>query len=63
MPSEYVDIRELMDGYKTVPCRECGCDIYVTTDFHPDDWWCRAHTPRTLNVDHLFDDAVVPNVN
>jgi len=57
--SEYTDVRELLDGYKTIPCEKCDSEIYVTNDFRPDEWFCREHTPRRLNVNHLFDDPTV----
>ena len=58
---EYVDVREHMDGYKTVPCDRDGCDetMYVTQDFRPDEWPCRAHRPERLDVSHLTDDVTV----
>jgi hypothetical protein len=61
MSTEYVDIREKLIGYKTVPCMIDDCDevIYATQDFAPDEWYCRSHLPERLEIDHLFDDPTV----
>jgi hypothetical protein len=58
---EYIDVRDMMDGYKRVPCDRDGCDDYtiVTQGFGPDEWPCRAHRPERLDVSHLTDDVTV----
>ena len=58
---DYVDVRELMEGYKRVPCDRDDCDDYTiaTVRFNPDEWPCLAHRPERLDVSHLTDDVTV----
>lgn len=58
---QYVDIRDLMDGYKRVPCDHDDCDDYSIASewFDPAEWPCRAHRPERLDVSHLTDSVTV----
>lgn len=57
--SDYTDIRELMDSYKRVPCKECDDYIYATNDFRWDEWYCPAHVPERVGMHHLRDTVTV----
>jgi len=61
MSDEYIDVREELVSYKTVPCMIDGCDeiIYSLQDFKPDEWYCKSHLPERLEIDHLSDDVTV----
>lgn len=57
--SDYVDVRELLPGYKTVPCEECDAEIYVTQSFSRETWYCREHTPVDVDMTHVYDEPEV----
>lgn len=47
-PDEYVDVREGLDGYKQIPCQDCGTDVWVPFDFRWEEWQCRDCKPEEL---------------
>ncbi len=48
---DYVDIREKLDGYTTIPCKECDGSLYVDLHFASnvaDEWYCDGCKPEEL---------------